>query len=67
MGVPLEADMITQVMGTGAGAVVLETLALELLLKVRLDRAGIQVWATHNHSKLFAKLPVSERNAADQH
>lgn len=66
VGVPLEPDMLTQVMGAGAGVVVLEALALELVLKVRLARSGTPVWATHNHSKLFAKLPALERTAADQ-
>lgn len=66
VGTPLEEDMLAQVLGAAAGEVVLEALALELLLKVRLTRAGIAVWATHNHSKLFGKLPALERTAAEQ-
>lgn len=66
VGTPLEADMLTQVVGAAAGEVVLETLALELVLKVRLARSGIAVWATHNHSKLFAKLPAPDKAAAER-
>jgi len=66
VGTPLEADMLTRMVGAAAGEVVLETLALELVLKVRLARSGVAVWATHNHSKLFDKLPAPEKAAADQ-
>jgi hypothetical protein len=65
VGHPLQPEMLIQVMGAASGAVVLQTLALELVLKVRLARSGIEPWRTHNHTELFAKLPPVEKTAAE--
>jgi hypothetical protein len=65
VGRPLEPEMLFQVMGASSGAVVLQTLALELVLKVRLARSGIQPCWTHNHAVLFADLPPAEKAAAE--
>jgi hypothetical protein len=65
-GVDLGADIISQAVGMAAGAVVLEALAVELLLKVRLHRAGQPLKKTHKHADLFALLPEPERNGAEQ-
>jgi len=54
------------VMGKAAGAVVLEALALEILLKARLLRAGIPVPRWHDHSALYGLLPDTERQEAEQ-
>jgi hypothetical protein len=62
----LTAEIVNQMVGRIAGAVVLEALAIELVLKARLDRAGVQVWREHNHFKLFEKLPEGERKQAGQ-
>ncbi len=56
----------TQTIGQLAGAVVLEALALELVLKVRVSRAGKPVPATHKHSDLFELLPAAERKDAER-
>jgi hypothetical protein len=45
---------------------VLEALALELILKVRLNKAGIRIPKTHNHTALFEGLPALERQQAGQ-
>jgi hypothetical protein len=52
--------------GTAAGAVVLDALALELILKARLLKAAIPLKYTHSHIDLFAKLPQSERTADEE-
>jgi hypothetical protein len=58
-----------QLVGRAAGAVVLEALAVELVLKARLHRLGIR-WARlvdkHDHSALYALLPDNEQHEADQ-
>jgi hypothetical protein len=57
-----------QVVGRAAGAVVLEALALEILLKARLLRAGIPVSRGrdgHDHSALYRLLPDPEKQAAE--
>lgn len=65
-GASLNPDIINQLMGRTASATVLEALALELVLKARLDRAGLAVQRTHNHAALFAKLPASDQQQAEQ-
>jgi hypothetical protein len=58
-----------EVMGRMAGAVVLEALAFELVLKARLHRAGISLAGLrdkHDHSALYALLPDVERQEAEQ-
>jgi hypothetical protein len=63
---------VEQLMGRVSGAVVLEALALELVLKARLKQSGIDFdvplkgMARHDHAKLYALLPDSEKQAADQ-
>ena len=54
--------------GTGrvAGAIVLEALALEIVLKARLLRAEIPVPRTHDHSALYGLLPDAEKQEAEQ-
>jgi hypothetical protein len=44
----------------------LEALALELLLKAKLLRAGTRPPKWHNHSDLFALLPAAEQQDAEQ-
>jgi hypothetical protein len=53
-------------MGRAASAMVLEALALELVLKARLVAEGLAADTTHNHAKLFAKLPASVQQDAGQ-
>jgi len=65
-GTTLDVDIISQIMGRITSATVLEALALELILKARLNLAGLAVKRTHNHATLFAKLPSSEREQARQ-
>jgi hypothetical protein len=55
-----------EVMGRIAGAIVLEALALEIVLKARLLRAEIQVPRTHDHSALYGLLPDTEKQEAEQ-
>jgi hypothetical protein len=55
-----------QTAGLTAGAVVLEAFALELVLKARLLRAGITVRRTHDQSALYALLPDTEKQEAEQ-
>jgi hypothetical protein len=65
-GTSLEPELLNQVVGRTASATVLEALALELVLKVRLNRAGVAVRRTHNHADLFAKLPASDKKDAEE-
>jgi hypothetical protein len=53
-------------LGVMAGATIVEALALELVLKARLLRAGIDPPKWHSHSDLFALLPAAEQHDADQ-
>jgi hypothetical protein len=62
----IDIETINQLLGRTASMVVLEALAVELVLKVRLDRAGITVARTHNHAKLFAKLPAADKKDAEE-
>jgi hypothetical protein len=61
-------DIYSPFEDTTPGAVVLESLALELVLKVRLYRAGI--WGrktkTHKHRDLFALLPATDKCDTEQ-
>jgi hypothetical protein len=59
-------EIINQLMGRIASAIVLQALALELVLKARLVAEGLAVETTHNHAKLFAKLPASVQQEAGQ-
>jgi hypothetical protein len=52
--------------GMMAGAKVLEALALELVLKARLLRAGARPPKWRSHSDLFALLPAGEQQHAEQ-
>lgn len=52
--------------GVPISAVVLEALALELLLKVKLAQAGRPVPKSHDHSRLYADLPAAEREKAER-
>jgi hypothetical protein len=52
--------------GMLAGAIVLEALALELILKARLLRAGVQPPKWRSHSDLYALLPEVEQQGAEQ-
>jgi hypothetical protein len=60
-----DADL-NETLGVMAGATVLEALALELVLKARLLRAGVKPPKWHSHSDLFALLPAAEQQDADQ-
>jgi hypothetical protein len=63
---------VDQNIGRVAGAVVLEALAIELVLKARLKRSEIDFQGPlkgikrHDHAKLFALLPDIEKQQADQ-
>ena len=61
----LTVDIVYQRIGTVVSSTVLEALALELVLKVRLDLAQVGIQRTHNHAELFAKLPASEKQQAE--
>ena len=63
-GVTLTADTLNETMGRVLSSTVLEALALELVLKVKLDQAGIKIPRTHDHAALFAKLPAPEQQQA---
>ncbi|HEY6323440.1 MAG TPA: hypothetical protein VJA16_18010 [Thermoanaerobaculia bacterium] len=58
----LPADAIDLSSGRMASAVVLEALAIELLLKVRRERAGLPFIREHKHKVLFDSLPQSEQD-----
>jgi len=62
----IDLETINQLLGRTTSMVVLEALAVELVLKVRLDWAGITVARTHNHANLFAKLPAADRKDAEE-
>jgi hypothetical protein len=56
-------------MGRAAGMVVLEALAIELVLKARLLRAGAlskQLAREHDHAALYAELPDTEKQESQQ-
>jgi len=67
-GVPQEKPHrpVRVIVGEAISAVVLEALALELVLKVKLHHAGKRPPKMHNHADLFAKLAASERQQAGQ-
>jgi hypothetical protein len=64
-GTNFDLDMLNQLMGRVVSATVLEALALELVLKVRLNRAGVAVSKEHSHAKLFAELPETDKQEAE--
>lgn len=65
-GVPFTIDILNETMSRVVSSTVLEALALELILKVKIDRMGIKIPKTHNHADLFAELPAPERQQAGQ-
>src|SRR6266851_7928183 len=65
-GASLDPEIINQLVGRTASAAVLEALAVELVLKVRLDRARIPVPKTHNHADLFANLPPADQKDTEE-
>lgn len=65
-GAGLDPEILNQIVGRAVSATVLEALALELVLKVRLSRAGVAVRKMHNHADLFAKLPASDKKDAEE-
>ena len=54
-------DILNETMGRVVSSTVLEALALELVLKVKLDQAKIEIPITHDLATLFAKLPAPEQ------
>ena len=64
--VGLDMDFLNRNQGYAISATVLEALALEIVLKVRLARAGLAVPRTHSHAELFDALPASDRQAAEE-
>ncbi len=56
------AGVMEQIVGQASAVAILDALALELTLKVRLHRAGKPVPATHDHRKLFEKLTDTEKH-----
>lgn len=54
----LDPDLV---MGRAAGGTVLEALAIELVLKERMARAGKNAMKTHRHDQLFKRLSLSEQ------
>jgi hypothetical protein len=65
-GVNFTVDMVHEIISRVVSSTVLEALAVELVLKVRLSQAGIPIPKTHNHAKLFDHLPLSERKESGQ-
>ncbi len=65
-GVNSTVDMLHEMMSRVVSSTVLEALAVELVLKVRLSQAGIPIPKTHNHANLFDRLPLSERKESGQ-
>lgn len=59
-------ELQNKAISRAVSATVLQALALELILKVRLAMAQIHVPATHKHAELFAILPEQDRERADQ-
>jgi hypothetical protein len=64
--VGLDMDFLNRNQAYATSATVLDALALEIVLKVRLARAGLPIPRTHSHTKLFATLPAPERQAAEE-
>jgi HEPN domain-containing protein len=62
----IDCAYLDETVGMIAGATVLEALALELVLKARLIRAGTRPPKWHSHSDLFALLPAAEQLDAEQ-
>jgi hypothetical protein len=62
----IDCAYLDETVGMMAGATVLEALALELVLKARLLRAGTRPRKWHSHSDLFALLPAAEQQNAEQ-
>jgi hypothetical protein len=62
----IDCDYLDETVSMMAGASVLEALALELVLKARLLRAGTRPPKWHSHSDLFALLPGVEQQNAEQ-
>lgn len=56
---------IVETIGWVASTTVLQALALELLLKALVHRAGVGVPPTHHLVELFQLLPQGQRDAAD--
>jgi hypothetical protein len=59
-GTNLTAERVQEMAGEKAVPVVLHALAVEIVLKVRLNRAK-RPYIGHNHAKLFAKVPEEEK------
>jgi hypothetical protein len=66
LGTTPPADRAARALGQWAGMVVLEALAIELVLKVRVSRAGQPVEKTHSHSNLLVVLPAAERTELER-
>jgi hypothetical protein len=62
----IDSAYLDETIGMVPGAKVLEALALELVLKARLLRAGIRPPKWHSHSDLFALLPAAEQQGAER-
>jgi hypothetical protein len=62
----IDSADLDEKLGMLAGATVLEALALELALKARLLRTGVQPPKWHSHSDLYALLPEVEQQGAEQ-
>jgi hypothetical protein len=62
----IDPAYLDETVGMMAGATVLEALALELVLKARLLRAGTKPPKWHSHPDLFALLPAAEQQDAEQ-
>ena len=60
------AEVIEQIVGQVAAVALLDALALELTLKVRVHRAGKLVPATHDHCELFGELTDREKQDLEQ-
>ena len=62
----IDTAYLDGMLGMLGGVAVLEALALELVLKARLLQAGINPPKWHSHSDLFALLPETEQQVAEE-
>jgi hypothetical protein len=60
----LTVEAVQQAQGRIVSSTVLEALAVELVLKAKLARSGVDVPPSHDHATLFAELPAAEQALA---
>jgi hypothetical protein len=65
-GVNFTVDMVHEIISRVVSSTVLEALAVELVLKVRLSQADKPIPMNHKHVELFDLLSLSERKESGQ-